>query len=224
MQDFLDTAFSLPTVIFTVSSIFLLGFWMVTTLIGAGADALDDLDFDLDADTDVDLDTDVDAASASNSSIMRSTLEFLGIGTMPLLIALNLESLFAWLTSMIVMTIARSLDGAAAVIVGALVLIGSFLVGVFITRAIGRRYAHVFTPTLALRQRELVGTVATITTQRVTGTFGQAEVRDDEGGSLIVQVRCAKENDLTSGDRALIYDLDRETGEFHVSPDRTLAP
>ena len=45
-----------------------------------------------------------------------------------------------------------------------------------------------------------------------------------EGGSLIVQVRCTKFNDLTSGDRALIFDLDRDSGEFQISPDRSLAP
>ena len=58
----------------------------------------------------------------------------------------------------------------------------------------------------------------------MTGTFGQAEVRDAEGGSLIVQVRCDKANDLASGDRVLIFDLNKQTGEFHVSPDRSLAP
>ena len=60
-------------------------------------------------------------------------------------------------------------------------------------------------------------------TDRVTAEFGQAEVRDDEGGSLLVQVRCRHDNDFRSGDRALIFDLDRDTGEFQISADRSLA-
>lgn len=217
MQDFLDTAFSLPTVIFTVSTIFLLGFWTLTTLIGAGADALDDLDFDFDAETDVDVDVSADAG------LLRSALEFLGIGSMPLLIALNLESIFAWATSMIVMTIIGDASGVVALVIGLAVAVGAFLVGVFITRAIARRFSHVFTPTLASKRRDFVGSVCTITTERVAADFGQAEVRDGEGGSLIVQVRCMKQNDLARGDNALIFDLDRGTGFFQVSPDRSLA-
>lgn len=229
MQDFLDIAFSFPTVVFTVSTILFLGFWTVTSLIGAGADAFEDLDFDFDADTDIeidpgiDTDLDVSGGSGGSNSLLRSALEFLGITNMPLLLALNLESLFAWLTSVILMTILGGADGFLGGIVGIGVLIVSFLAGVFVTTRIGRRWAHVFRPTHALRQRELVGSVCTVTTERVSGEFGQAEVRDAEGSSLIVQVRCTKENDLTSGDRALIFDLDTDSGVFTISPDKSLA-
>lgn len=221
MDDFFDIAFSLPTVVFTVSSILFLGFWMLTSLIGAGADAFDDLDIEFDADTDIELDAGGDATSSSG--VVRSALEMLGITHMPLLLALNLESLIAWLMSMIFMTIFSGVDGILGGIVGLAVLIVSFLIGVMITTAIGRRWAHVFRPTYALRQRELVGSVCTITTGRVTADFGQAEVRAGDGGSLIVQVRCAKENDLTSGDRALIFDHDITNGVFSISPDKSLA-
>ena len=64
--------------------------------------------------------------------------------------------------------------------------------------------------------------MCTITTTRVTDEFGQAEVRDPEGGSLIVQVRCRKENDFHEGDRALIYSLDPDTGIFQISADREI--
>lgn len=229
MREFADVALSFPTAVFTISTIFFLGFWVVTTLLGAGVNALDDLDFDLDAevDVDVDLDTDVDTdldADGDGGGFLRSALAFLGITGMPILISINLLSIFSWLISLIMMTIIGDVSGGVAVLVGLLVLGGSFLGGGFFTGRIARRFAHVFVPTLALRRRQLVGSACTITTQTVSAEFGQAEVRDDEGGSLIVQVRCAKANELGAGDRALIFDLDADTGVFHISPDKSLAP
>lgn len=224
MREFLDIATSFPVVVFSISTFILLGFWVVSTLAGAGINALDDLDLDLDAETDIDVDGDIELDSDSTGGLVRSALDFLGITGMPLLLALNLLSLFAWFIAYVAMTILGGSDSTIGWILGIPVLIGSFLVSGFITGRIARKFAHVFVPTLAAKQREFVGSVCTITTQRVTATFGQAEVRDSEGGSLIVQVRCDKENDLQAGDRALIFDLDKTAGIFQISPDKSLAP
>ena len=225
MREFLDTAFSFPAVVFTVSTIFFLGFWVVSTLIGAGMNSLDDLDLDFDSDVDADFDADTDLdLDGEGSGILRGALEFLGVTGMPLLISINLLSLFSWVFAMIAMTILGGPDSAISWLLGIPVLIGSFLLGGFLTGRIARKFAHVFIPTLAIRKRQLVGRACTITTQRVTADFGQAEVRDDEGGSLLVQVRCNKANELGAGDRALIFDLDAESGVFQISPDKTLAP
>jgi len=230
MQEFLELAFSFPSVVFTISTIFFLGFWIVSTTLGAGMNALDDFDFDfdsdLDADIDLDLDVDVDTDVdiSESGSILRSTLEFLGIAGMPLLIGINLLSLFSWFISMAAMTILGGSDSSLSWLFGLPVMAGSFLLGGFLTGRIAKRFAHVFVPTLAVRRKHFVGSVCTITTQRVSADFGQAEVRDEEGGSLIVQVRCPEENELRSGDRALIFDLDAATGIFQISPDKSLAP
>lgn len=230
MREFLEIAFSFPTVVFTMTSIFFLGFWVVSTVVGAGLNSLDDLDFDFDSDVDVDVDFDVDVdsdielESDGSGSLLQSALEFLGITGMPLLISINLLSLFSWFVSLVAMTILGGADSTIGWLLGIPVLLGSFLVGGFVTGRIAKKFAHVFVPTLALRRRQLVGTVCTITTGRVAADFGQAEVRDAEGGSLIIQVRCDKPNELRSGDRALIFDLDVETGVFHISPDTSLAP
>ena len=228
MQEFFDITFSFPTIVFTLSTIFFLGFWVVSTVVGAGLSSLDDLDIDFDSDVDVDVDldvdTDVELDADGSGSLLRSALEFLGITGMPLLISINLLSLFSWFVSLVAMTLLGGPDSTVGWLLGIPVLIGSFLVGGFVTGRIAKKLAHVFVPTLALRRRQLIGTACTITTQRVTAEFGQAEVRDDEGGSLIVQVRCAKANELSSGDRALIFDLDVDAGVFHISPDKSLAP
>ena len=225
MQQFFDTAFSFPAVVFTASTIFFLGFWTVSTVIGAGMNALDDFDLDFDADSDIEVDggSDVDIDADSSGGLLRAALEFLGVTGMPLLISINLLSLFSWVIVMIGVTVLGGSDASVGWLLGIPLLIGSFLAGGFLTGRLAKRFAHVFVPTQALRRRQLVGSVCTITTQSVTSTFGQAEVRDEEGGSLLVQVRCAKENDLRAGDRALIFDLDADAGIFQISPDRDLA-
>jgi len=230
MREFFEIAFSFPAIVFTITTIFFLGFWVLATAIGAGMNSLDDFDFggdadvDIDIDVDVDVDTDLEIESDSNSGILRSALEFLGITGMPLLIAINLLSLLSWMTAMVAVVLLGGSDSTLSWLLGIPVVIGSFFVGGFLTGRIARKFSHVFIPTLAVRQRQFVGSTCTITTQRVTADFGQAEVRDDEGGSLIVQVRCPKANDLSTGDRALIFDLDTDSGAFSISPDKSLAP
>ena len=214
MQNVIDTAVSFPAVIFTVSTLFFLGFWLATTLLGAGINSLDDFDFDFDGDVDADVDADV--STDNSGGLLRASLEFLGITGMPILLALNLLSIFGWATIMVAMTV---LGDGGGPLVGTLLAIGAFLVGGFLTGRIAARFDNVFVPTPAIRRQQLVGRICTITTTKVTATFGQAEVRDDEGGSLVIQVRSDESNELSTGDRALIFDLDRDAGVFQVSAD-----
>ena len=62
-----------------------------------------------------------------------------------------------------------------------------------------------------------MGKVCTVITLKVDRTFGQAEL-DDGGSSLLLQARCFKENELTRGSRALIFDYDMKEDIFHVVP------
>lgn len=218
METFVDTALAFPTVVFTVLLVVSLGVWLVSTVFGAGFDALDiDLPGDVDADVDVD--------GGEGGGLLRGAFDLLGITGMPVMLGLVLVSLTGWVASMLVMgTVFSDVDGLTLVVVGVAVLIASLVVASLVTGVVNRRYSHVFVPTLAMRNRDLVGRVCTVTTQRVSATFGQAEVRDDEGGSLLVQVRCQADNDLTAGDRVLIYDLESADGTFMVSPDRSIVP
>lgn len=220
MNNLIDTAFSFPAIVFTVSTIFFLGFWIVTTLLGAGINSLDDFDFDFDGDTDVDTDVDLDAGESG--SLFRGALEFLGLTGLPVLLALNLLSLFAWMAVMIVMTLlggGDQLSGTGGALAGVALLAGGFVFGGFITGRIGRQLASIFRPGHALRRHELVGKVCTVTTDKVTADFGQGEVRDAEGAALLLQIRCADPNELRSGSQALIFDLDSDRGVYTVSPD-----
>lgn len=220
MNEFLENVVSFPAVIFTVSSLCLLGFWVLTTLLGSGFDAFGDLDLDIDTDVDVDVDLDIDTdAEASSGGILQSAMEFLGISGMPLLLALNLLSLFAWAISMIGVAFMGDLDGGARVGVGALIAIVAVFGAGKMTGRIGTVLEPVFIPTRSLRRGDLVGSTCTVQTLKVTSSFGQAEVRTTEGDSLLVQVRCDEHNELTAGSQTIIFDVDRESEIFYVSAD-----
>ena len=68
------------------------------------------------------------------------------------------------------------------------------------------------------RRADFVGRTCVIRTGRVTRTFGQAEVRAEDGSSAIVQVRQAGEDDLHAGTVAVLYDFDPEGEFFWVVP------
>jgi len=219
MSDFFDIIFSFPTVIFSVATVVFVGFWTVTTLFGVGADALDGLDLDIDLDTDVDLDVDVDTDFdiGADAGLLASALNFMGLTRVPLLLGLSLLSLFAWLASALAIALLDSPSGVSGTVIGIAVSIGAFLVGVGATNVIGKRLEGVFKSGDSL-------TTCQITTSKVTGNFGQAEVRTEDGGSLIVQVRCSKPNELGAGDHALIFDLDNTDGIFQIAADRMPTP
>ena len=61
------------------------------------------------------------------------------------------------------------------------------------------------------------GRTCRITTLRVDGTFGQAEI-DDGGAGLVAQVRCLRSNRLTRDTQALVFDYDEAEGVYHVAP------
>lgn len=227
MGELVDIAFSFPAVVFTISTVILVGFWAATMLIGGGLDALDGVDLGFDTDVDLDVDAvakaeleltggaESDVASPESAGLLQTILQFLGIIGMPLLLALNLLSLFAWAITMIAVTVLgpSNVNPLIGLGVGA----GAFLGSGFITGRVASRYGAAMAPAKALRRGELVGRFCTITTQRVTTDFGQAEVRDAEGGSLIVQVRAAEDNQLGRGDKALIVDVDNDAGIYQLA-------
>ena len=65
--------------------------------------------------------------------------------------------------------------------------------------------------------QDLVKQICKLTTLRVDEKFGQAEV-DDDGAGLLVQVRCRRKNDMTRGDRAIIYEYDAAREVFWIAP------
>ncbi|MCB0996737.1 MAG: DUF1449 family protein [Acidimicrobiales bacterium] len=208
MGDFVEIIFSYPTVVFTVVLGASLVLWGVTSVFGG--DLGDDLDTDFDTDTDLD---------GSGEGAFQNALRAFGLGGLPPLLVLTLVSLFGWLVCVVVMTLVGDRSSAVIGVVGTITLLVALVVGAAVAGQLGRPLRPLFTPEPALRRRDLLGELCTITTLRVDADFGQAEVWRADGTSLLVQVRCDKENSLSAGARALIFSLDEDSGTYQVTPE-----
>jgi len=192
MSAFLAAALSLPTVVFTV----LLGFFLiyaVLTLIGA-------LDIEwLDGLLGVD---DVD------DSVLEGGLHALGITGIPLTLFGGVSCVFAWLLSFAGM---QFLPDHALIKTG--VGLGSAFAGVLIGAIAVRPFRKLFITPDGPHRKELVGKICTIRSMRVNERIGTADV-----GDLVAEVRCFRENELTVGSKAIVYDYDSKENAYHVGP------
>lgn len=233
MTEFLAAVLSFPTLIFTVLLVFVLLYWGLVLLGALDIELFDldadvgDVDLDLDlgggeldvggevggeVDGDVDLDGDSDAPSGLFST--------LGLAGVPITMTVSLVVFLAWAISLVAtVAIGDATDGMG--LLGSLLWAGIGLgsvVAAFPVAALALRpFKGSFVVHQAPRRSSLLGRTCTIATLRVTGTHGQAEI-DDGGAGLLIQVRCPRENHLTKGAEAVLYEYDEELEAFLVAP------
>ena len=192
MSMFLAAALSLPTVVFTV----LLGFFLIyalLTLLGA-------LDIEwLDGLLGVD---DV------NDSVLEGGLHALGVTGIPLTIFAGVSTIFAWLLSFAGMKFLPE-----SLLVKIAVGIGAAALGLFIGARAVRPFRGLFLTAAGPERKQLVGKICTIRSLHVNDNLGTAEL-----GDVVAEVRCFRENELTVGSKAIVYDYDPSQGTYHVGP------
>ncbi|MFP5247949.1 MAG: hypothetical protein ACLGH0_14745 [Thermoanaerobaculia bacterium] len=198
MSAFLAAILSFPTVVFTV----LLGLFLVyaiATLIGA-------LDIEwLDGLLGID---DV------NNSAFEDALNVFGVTGIPLTIFGGAVALFGWVGAYLGDRFLP--DG---VLIDSGILVGSLFAGLFLGSRAVRPLRAAFVTAEGPHRSQLIGKVCTIRSLRVDGSAGTAEV-----GDVVAQVRCFRENDLTLGSKAVVYDYDDKEDTYHVGPiDPTIA-
>lgn len=192
MSAFLAAALSLPTVVFTALLVFFV-IYAVLTLAGA-------LDIEwLDGLLGVD---DV------NDSVLEGGLHALGVTGIPLTIFAGVSCTFAWLLSFAGM---KFLPDTTLVKLG--VGLGAALLGLGIGARAVRPFRRLFTTATGPHRRELVGKICTIRSLQVSDRAGTAEI-----GDLVAEVRCFRDNQLTIGSKAIVYDYDSESGTYSVGP------
>lgn len=126
----------------------------------------------------------------------------------PVAIVVGVSSVFAWLISFTAM---KFLPEALLVkIVVGLVAGGA---GLLIGAAAVRPLRPVFVTAEGQHRRQFIGKTCTIRSLKVDEQTGTADV-----GDLVAEVRCFRENSLTLGSQAIIYEYDAETGTYHVGP------
>jgi hypothetical protein len=126
----------------------------------------------------------------------------------PLAVVLGVSTVFAWLTSFAAM---KFLPGVAIVQVG--VGFGSAAIGALVGGLACRPFRRFFVTTEGPHRQALVGKICTIRSLKVSDAAGTAEL-----GHITAEVRCFRENELTVGSKAIVYDYDATAGTYHVGP------
>lgn len=195
MTAFFVAAFSYPTVIFTALLIFFVLYAAATLFGAADVEWLDNV-FGVD-----------DVSDSSLEGVLGS----LGVTGIPLTIFAGVATVFAWLASFAGMYFL----GSSNLLVGTLVGLGAGIGGLVFGGLALRPMRRLFTTPPAPLRSALVGKICTIRSLRVDDTSGTAEV---EESGFVAEVRCFRENELTLGSKAVVYDYDSEHGIYHVGP------
>jgi hypothetical protein len=126
----------------------------------------------------------------------------------PLAVVLGVSCVFAWLTSLTAM---KFLPGTTLVKIG--VGLGAAAIGALIGGRVCRPFRRFFIVTEGPRRQALVGKICTIRSLSVSDATGTADL-----GDITAEVRCFRENELTLGSKAIVYDYDATAGTYHVGP------
>ena len=192
MSAFLAAVLSFPTVIFTV----LLGFFLLYALLTLlGAADIEWLDGALGLDDVPD-------------SPLENLLAALGIAGIPITVFAGMCSLFAWVASYLG---DRFLADSTAIDTG--IGVSAAAIGLALGAIAVRPFKPLFVEPAARHRSQLVGKVCTIRSLHVNDETGTAEVDD-----IVAEVRCFRDNQLTVGSPAIVYEYDPEKNTYHVGP------
>lgn len=219
MGEFLEAAFTMPTTVFSVGLIIVSVYWSMVLLGALDIDVLqgpDDIGGGLDGGH-----IDIGHADIGDSGDVGdghdgdgSFLSTLGISGVPLTISLSVIILLGWFFCFT----GTYLLGRDSFWILLAVAIFSTIFALFGASLLARPLSKMFDVHLAMERRQVVGRVGILVTQRVDGSFGQVEVRDDEGAVLLIQARSKQVNELKKGSSCIIYEYDADHEVFWVSP------
>lgn len=209
----LDVIQTFPTAIWTVPLGALVFFWILAIL---GAFDIDM--FDVDADVDVELDLDGDVPNHSGFSSLLT--DALAIGTVPLTIVISSVAAFGWIGSvaaeLTIAGLARDLVGPW--VYGAGMLAVTFILAVWLTTFVVKPLKPVFTTHSQHEGDTMMGQIATLTSSRVTSSFGTATAKAADGTSLNLNVVCDEPTSLSVGDEVTIVAYDEEAKHYVIAP------
>ena len=182
MNEFLVTALSFPTVVFSVLLTVCTVYWLLAATGLVDVDAIDGM-----------LGVDDDATDASGAAAMLAKL---GLAGVPVMLVLTVLAFIGWLGAYFVhLLLLAHLPDGLRLLAGLVVDIAVLVPGVFVTA-------------LLLRPADaapILGRTAIVSTAQVTGDYGTATV-DDGGAGLILQVRHEGAGQFTRGDRVVLIE------------------
>ena len=190
MIEFLQTALSFPTALYTGLLGIVTIYWLFS-IIGF-------LDIDmLDADVDIDADS---SPSAFSNFLTRFKLD--GV---PVTLSLSFVILFSWIICFLVTYWVSSqiAEEWIRVFLGLWLIVLAPFITAPIVAIIIAPLKPLFKKQHEQGSKDIIGRVAIIRSSKVTASFGEANVQDS-GAGLILKVRAEEPNDIKRGDQVLL--------------------
>ena len=152
-------------------------------------------------------------------------LDVLGLGGVPVTIALSLLIFIGWASTLLGMHWLGPVlpEAFPDLILKSGVFVGGSALGVGLSVLAVKPLRPFFKFKQAPTRNTLLGRVCVIDSGSVDGRHGQA-ILEDGGAGLRLHVICAKANTLKRGDRALILDFDPSREVYEVEPVDWLLP
>jgi hypothetical protein len=202
-MDFLNTALTFPTVIFSVLLIIVIIFWLVTI---AG---LADIDM-FEADVEIESQT-----NAATSGLFNS----LGLTDIPLTVSASLMIMSSWLISTYAQTwFLPNENNNLYYLFGITIMLVSSILALPITSILAKPLKRFFTSKETATKNDFVGLECVIATSKVTDTFGQARVTF-QGTEQLVEIRIQDDtHQFNLGDNAILIEHMSENHSYIIAP------
>ncbi|MEV6104018.1 hypothetical protein AB0M28_04765 [Streptomyces sp. NPDC051940] len=209
MGAFVEAAFAFPAVVFSFALIVVVAYWLFAAISGGLGEVLD-----------AEAPGDVAADAGGDAGGFFGLTAALGLGGIPLTVAVSLVIAVAWFVSLtaVVLIDGLGLGGLLAWMAGVAGLVAASVAGWGATWLVARPLRRLTGSAPAASRFDFVGLVCTVRTGAVGPDFGQAEVTAGDGSSAIVQVRAEPDTGLAAGASALIFDYDAEGEFFRIAP------
>jgi len=168
---------------------------------------------------DLELDLTTDGQVDDLGSLAGFIVAF-GLNGVPFSIAISLLVLISWTISCLAGMWALPLLAAGLwqVIAGTGVLLGSLALALPLTAMVVRPLRPLFVVHHAASNQSLVGKLCVVTTSKVTGNFGQAEIAR-RGAPINIDVWATEPNSLGKGASARVIDYDPATHRYQIEPE-----
>ncbi|MGK0187611.1 MAG: hypothetical protein ACI9R3_003399 [Verrucomicrobiales bacterium] len=185
-------------------------YWIVASIGVFG----DGFEFDLDADTEIDADGDL--SGHGGGSIFAALLRFVNVDQVPVMIVISIMAISMWVLSIVGNFF---FTGAGSVVAAVLVGFASFVLSLFIAKAVTAPMARVLQKMKDAdkeTQEPIIGRTGIVRSGSVSTDLGQVEI-EMRGAPLLINVRVREGNArLKKGDECLVIDEDEKTGAYFV--------
>jgi hypothetical protein len=192
VNEFLQTALTFPTLVYSVLLAVSAAYWLLAATGLGDGDAIDAL---TGGDGDV-----------GEPGAVAAMLSWLGLAGVPLMVVVTTLGFLAWVgTYFVQLLVLADLPESVRTIAGIGTMVAMLIPAIGATSVVLRPVARGLAKLAPREDSSLVGQAGVVVTPTLTSDYGQASV-DDGGAGLILQVRHDDPNALRRGDRVVLVE------------------